>query len=294
MGVLMAQLGVLLALLTLPTFSVRTVDVSGAHLLSRDSVLAAAAVPTSSVFVVDGEAIRDRLGALPWVRTVAVTTRLPATVNIQVTEWQPKLLMRSQNGDWFVASSGATLRTTASTTAMAHGLPLLLDERPSPARPLVDGMAQLLTDAAQRWGSVFASSVDAFEWSPTGVLSVWSSAGWRAVFGIVDNADALATMPTQLEVLSALRSKLTFDHPTFGYVDLENPMTPAVGGKPGEPAALRAALAGGPLPGAATERPSPPVRVPTPAASPSPAASPTPVPSPTPLVFTIPRPSPHS
>ena len=39
-----------------------------------------------------------------------------------------------------------------------------------------------------------------------------------------------------------LRSALNFTHPTFGYVDLEDPSTPSVGGTPGLPSPVSGAL----------------------------------------------------
>ena len=106
---LLAQLGLLAALLTAPAFRVHTVEVSGDHLLSRDAVLAAAHVPQSSLFTVDGDAIPRPDHWLPWVRAATVTTELPSTVQISVTEWQPDLLLRHGTQSTFVAANGATL-----------------------------------------------------------------------------------------------------------------------------------------------------------------------------------------
>jgi cell division septal protein FtsQ len=291
-AVLCAQLGLLVALLTAPAFRVHTVDVSGDNLLSRQALLATARVPRSSLFTIDGGAIEARLAQLPWVRSATVTTQLPSTVRIAVTEWQPDVLVRHGTTAAFVASNGATLPFTQSTAAARAGVPLLLDYRTGAQQPLLPGLTGLLASAAHRWPAVYGCSVDAFLLSSGNVLTAWSNTGWQAVFGALDSSDALAVIPEQLAVLAALKGRLDFVHPTFGYVDLENPAAPAIGGKPGDPAALRSAIAGSMLPSS-----PPPATIAPPvvaAPSPSPTAAPTPRPTPRPVVFSLAPPSPSA
>jgi cell division septal protein FtsQ len=297
-ALLLAQVGVLAALLTAPAFRVHTVDVTGEHLLSRDALVSAALVPQSSLFTVDADAIHQRLSTLPWVRSVTVTTKLPATVSIAVTEWQPELLLRHAGAATFVAANGATLAAVRADAGVAHGLPVLLDYRLGALQAPMPGLADMLAAAAQQWPAVFGCAVDAFVLSSTGVLSIWSNTGWQAVLGTLDSPDALAAVPAKLQMLAALRGHVDFIRPTVGYVDLENPGAPAIGGKPGEPASLKADIAGTPLPVTA-----PPVAVTDPSATatatatPSPTAAatatpaPTPRPTPSPFVFTLPPPS---
>jgi cell division septal protein FtsQ len=299
---LVAQVGVLAALLTAPTFRVRAIEVTGDRLLSRDAVLSAAHVPQSSLFTVDGDAIRARLTKLPWVRAATVTTELPSTVQIAVTEWQPDVLLRHAAAATFVAANGATLPFTQSTASARKGVPLLLDYRPGAQQPLMPGLADLLASATQRWPSAYGCSVDAFVVSSSNILSAWTSTGWQAIFGALDGTEAVSAIPGQLAVLAALKGRIDFSHPAFGYVDLENPATPAIGGHPGEPASLRGDIAGSALPMSApatavtpTTAPaaasSPPSPTPTPAPTATPA--PTPRPTPSPLVLSLPPPTQH-
>jgi hypothetical protein len=81
----------------------------------------------------------------------------------------------------------------------------------------------------------------------------------------------IAAVPDQITSLLSLKGKLDFAKPTFGYVDLENPGAPAVGGKPGPPDAAPTHSA----PAAA------------PSAAPTPKATPSPTPSPTPIHFSL-------
>jgi cell division septal protein FtsQ len=298
---LLAQGGLLAALLTAPAFRVHTIEVTGDHLLSRNAVLQAAHVPQSSLFTVDGDAIRARVTELPWVRAATVTTQLPSTVQITVTEWQPDLLLRHGAQGAFVAANGATLPFTQSTAAARRGVPLLLDYRPGAQQPLMTGLADLLASAAQRWPSVYGCTVAAFVISNSNILSAWSSTGWQAIFGALDSSDALAAIPGQLAVLAALKGRLDLAHPAFGYVDLENPATPAIGGHPGEPASLRSDIAGSALPtsapavSVAPTTASPAATRPSPTSTPQATATPapTPRPTPTPLLFSLP-PARHS
>jgi cell division septal protein FtsQ len=287
---LIAQVGLLAALLTAPTFRVHSIVVTGDRLLSREAVLAAARVPHSSLFTVDGEAIRARLAGLPWVRTATVTTQLPSTVDIAVTEWQPDLLLRHGAASSFVAANGATLLLTGSTAAATAGIPVLLDYRATALQPLPNGFADLLASAAQRWPAVYGCSLEAFVLSSSNLLSAWCSSGWEAVFGALDSGDALTAIPGQLAVLAALRGRLDLAHPTFGYVDLENPAAPAVGGHPGEPPWLRSGIAGSVLPIAPTVTVAPPTAPVL--ATPTPTPVPTPRPTPSPLIFGLPPPTP--
>jgi POTRA domain, FtsQ-type len=293
---LLAQVGVLAALLTAPSFRVHSVDLSGDHLLSRGTVLAAARVPQASLFTVDGDAIRARIAALPWVRSASVTTRLPSTVDIAVTEWQPDLLLRHGSDTTFVAANGATLPFTQSTASADKGVPLLLDYRAGAQQPLPSGFADLLASAAQRWAPAYGCTLDAFVLSSSGVLSAWCASGWQAIFGSLDSSEALAAIPSQLAVLAALKGRLDLAHPAFGYVDLENPATPTIGGHPGEPAALRSDIAGSTVPSSAAAITGVPATLPslsaTPSASPTVTPVPTPRPSPSPIVFSLAPPSP--
>jgi hypothetical protein len=158
------------------------------------------------------------------------------------------------------------------------------------------GLADLLASAAQRWPSVFGCSVDAFVVSNGNILSAWTSTGWQAIFGALDSSDAVAAIPGQLAVLAALKGRIDFTHPTFGYVDLENPATPAIGGHPGEPASLRDDIAGSALPMSPPATAVAPTTAPSAASSapsPTPTPAPTPRPTPSPLVLRLPPPTPH-
>ncbi len=282
-GALTVQVGLLALALTLPGFQVRQVTVVGTHLITNGAVVAAAEVPEQSIFTINGAAIQSRVQALPWVASAVVTTELPATVEISVVERAPMLRIRRDGADTLVASDGATLPGVDATPAARIGIPVLIDDRAGSPQAVNPTLVQMLGSVAQRFPGVFGCSVAAFLWGADDVVSLWTSAGWRAVLGHLDTEDALAALPTQIETLAALKGQLNFVKPAFGYVDVEAAAYPVTGGAPGLPAEVTEAL----MPVAPSVQPpqaasavapptAPPTPRPTPSASPSASAGPTP------------------
>jgi cell division septal protein FtsQ len=278
-GVLVVQLSALCLVLILPAFRVSSVMVSGQRLMSTSVLLRVAGVHGGSIFTLDGDAVRARLLALPWVQDAAISTDLPATVHIQIDERAPLLRVRRGGVDTLLAANGASLVVRASQPAALRSLPVLVDERLGSPAPLDPGLVRVLGAAAERFTAVFGCPLAGYQWGADDVLAVWGASGWRAVLGHVDTDAAVAAIPGQLAALAALKGQLDFAHPRFGYVDLENPQGPAVGGVPGLPQQMRAAVSGQmigapALPGTV----APPVSIPSPTPSGTPSATPTPVP----------------
>ena len=292
-AVLLVQVTLLILALTLPAFQVHTVAVTGARVLNTADVLAAAKVPRQSIFTVDSGTIRGRVLALPWVASATVTTDLPATVRIAVVERPPVLRVRRDDLDSLLAANGATTPATIALETAWPAMPVLIDDRAGSSQPVAPELIQDLGALASRFPAVFGCSIAAYEWGVDDVLSIWSTTGWKAVLGHLDTADAMAALPAQLQALAALRTTLNFSHPGFGYVDLENPSAPAVGGAAGLPPEVQAAAEPpaavfGPPAAAGVPLPTPsPTPSPSPSAAPSVRATPTPAPSPTPNTFTI-------
>jgi cell division protein FtsQ len=239
---LVVELGVLAAALWAPIFTVTSVKVTGTRLLDTAQVVKAAAV-SQSIFILNGDAVAARVRSLPWVESVKVTTALPATVRIAVTEWTPMARVLSGGAEYVLAAQGAKLQLTASQAASLSNLPLLLDLRPTSLQTAVSPqLISILGSAAAHFPSVFGVHVVAYEWDSTGTFSLWTSAGWEAVLGDINTPGAISAIPGQLTNLSVLGSALDFAHPTFGYVDLEDTRAPAVGGTPGLPSQVSAAL----------------------------------------------------
>ena len=282
-ALVLTQVALLVLALTLPVFQVKGAQITGLHLLRSRDVLAAAAVPRQSVFTLDTQAIQRRLDALPWVESTTVTTALPASLHIAVTERAVALRIRRDGVDTLLAANGATMPVTATAAALTIAAPPLLDGRAGSPQPLSPALIQDLSTIAQHFPSVFGCQVAAYQWGVDDILSLWTSTGWKAVLGHLDTQDALSVLPAQLAALAALRGTVDMVHPAFGYIDLEDPSAPAVGGAPGLPGDVQAAVlaetAPTGAPGAAGVTPPNPLPTPTPTPSPSPRATPTPSPS---------------
>ena len=240
--VLAVELAVLAGALWAPIFKVTSVQVTGTRLLDTAQVVKAADV-SQSIFILNGDAVATRVRSLPWVESVKVSTALPASVRVAVTEWTPMARVLRGGAEYALAAQGASLRLTPAQAASLGSVPLLLDLRPISAQTAVSSqLMSVLGSAAARFPSVFDVHVVAYEWDSTGTFSLWTSAGWEAVLGDITIPGAITAIPGQLSALSVLRSALDFAHPTFGYVDLEDTAAPAVGGTPGLPSQVSSAL----------------------------------------------------
>lgn len=291
---LLAQVVLLVLALTLPVFQVKSPEVSGLRLLRPADVLSAAAVPRQSVFTLDSDAVRRRVEALPWVQSATVTTGLPASLHIEVVERSALLRVRRDGQDTLLAASGATMPAAAAAAAPLTAPTPLLDDRAGAPQPPAPLLIHDLGTIAQRFPAVFGCKVAAYQWGVDHILSLWTDTGWKAVLGHLDTEDAMAALPSQIASLAALRGTLDFVHPNFGYVDLEDPAAPTVGGSPGLPDEVKAAAeppsAASAPPGEAGVPVPNPLPTPTPAASPS--ASPKPSPSALPAAPAVPSPQP--
>ncbi|MDI9408155.1 MAG: FtsQ-type POTRA domain-containing protein [Candidatus Pacebacteria bacterium] len=86
---MMAQFGV----------KVKTIEISGNQQLSTDQVLFLSHLQADQPLLgIDGEAIRRRLLAEPWVEQAVVERHMPNRVTIKITEWSPVALWRESSG----------------------------------------------------------------------------------------------------------------------------------------------------------------------------------------------------
>jgi cell division septal protein FtsQ len=290
LAVLVIQVVALLAVLVLPVFRARNVSISGNHLVDHGAIMRASQISSSqSLFTIDGEQVRQRIEKLPWVRTASVETELPSTVRISVREWTPVLMLHRGSQQLAIADSGDILDLGQADVPVPPGVAMLVDNRPTPTAvhsraslgTIEPVLVRTLVVTGQRFPQAFGVGVNHFEWQSDGLFAIVTTAGWRAILGHMLTDQDIAIVPDQLAALLSLKGKLTFAKPSFGYVDLENPAAPAVGGKPGP--ADPAPAAAGP----AASSPAAPQSSSTPQPSPAPKPTPTATPKPTPIQFTI-------
>ena len=108
-------------------FEVRHVEVAGVKYGPKLPVYAAALDgPTNSMLMVDLEAARSRLKALPWVADASVARRLPDTLLVEVTERQPAALWQYRQRLAVIDKSGAVL--TSDGLERFKALPLVVGQ----------------------------------------------------------------------------------------------------------------------------------------------------------------------
>lgn len=91
-------------------FEVRHVDVEGVSHAPKLAVYAAALDgPTNSMLLVDLDAVRTRLRALPWVADASVSRQLPDTLRVEIIERKPMALWQYQHRLALIDSSGTVL-----------------------------------------------------------------------------------------------------------------------------------------------------------------------------------------
>lgn len=127
--------------LFLPQFSIRSVSIMGAHVLSVGDIESVAqsalagriwgVVPRAQFFLVSPDAIRDSIAqAFPRARTVHVARRFPHTLVVTVEEYEIwGVLCKNNNECSFISRDGTALDTTPNTegSALAH----IIDTRDS-------------------------------------------------------------------------------------------------------------------------------------------------------------------
>lgn len=172
-----------------PVLDVRTVAVSGTGVLTPDQVLAAAAVPLGDPLErVDTGAAEARVRkALPRVAAVRISTSLPHTVRVRITERVAIAAVRGADGQY--AQVDATGVTFATGPTAPKGVPVVqlalstagkaaLKSFPEQVllAAAVDVAKALPADVAKRTSSVVVHSYDDLELQLTdGSRVLWGS-----------------------------------------------------------------------------------------------------------------------
>lgn len=182
--VLVAAALVLLARSSL--LRVRSVTAAGTKRQPVEQLLTAAAVPVDApMWRLDTSAIRDRVAALPRVRTVSVSRSWPRTVRISITERQPVAVVQPPAGNPVVVDSGAA-EIERVPTAPAGLLPINLaaadlPDTPEARRPLVSAALMVAValppQVRARTGLIKVDSTERIELVfSDGTLVQWGSA----------------------------------------------------------------------------------------------------------------------
>ncbi|TAN32124.1 FtsQ-type POTRA domain-containing protein [bacterium] len=238
-----------------PALSVRAVEVAGAHHMTRAEVARVLGLGEGrSVLAVDGEADRQRLLDQTWVRTASVEPRLPGTILIQISEWQPVAAYHAgKSSKLFLLSSQAVVLGPASAAGALVDVqgPGGADPKAG-ARPLDPLLLTALVNIQRELPSLIGQEVGGFTFDSCGVLTLEAKRGWKVYFGRVLTPEEFASLHDKLAALKAINGNGNVDYNSsdLAYVNVMNPAEPAVAYK------SREAAAPSPSPGT-TSPPSP-------------------------------------
>ena len=101
----------IVVVMTVPIFEIRTVIVEGNSRLTAEEIHAAAAVPKgTNIFRVRMQNIEERVLTLPYVKTAKVNRRFPDKVRIAISEREEAAAIKSGGGYAVIDDTGRVLR----------------------------------------------------------------------------------------------------------------------------------------------------------------------------------------
>ena len=241
-----------------PWFTVGSVSVSGLHHLDEGAVVTAAGLRRpGSLLLVDGDTIRRKLARLPWVRSSSAQPVLPNRILITIEEWKPVALYQA-------GASGKAVYLNELGTVLADGRPdpqLVAVVGPGAPNlnpgdtPINAQLLHALVEIQASLPTIFGQSVTGFQLDCLGNLTLTTNRSVRIIFGRVLTPEEFASLKDKLSALKSIATDPAATAANVEYVNLENPLAPAVKVR------------------GATPPPSP---SPPPGTTPRPASSPTP------------------
>jgi cell division protein FtsQ len=216
-----------IAIIRSPLMAIDSVAVRGADMVDESVILAAAAVPVGSPLLdLPIEATRQRIEAIPEIRSASVTRNLNGRVDIVVEEREPTMALRSVTGFVLVDNDGRQVRT--STEAPDGFLPVIgLEATGVPGDPAPPGSSAVLRLMSEITPPVRSAVTEVIVTGDQ--LTLRLSDGGRALLG---DDDELAAKVVSLETLL-----LSVDLRCVHEIDLTVPSAPALSriGEKGNP-----------------------------------------------------------
>ena len=227
--VVAAEVFIVLFLLAQPAFRPQHVQVSGVSHLTAAQVRSALNLPADrNIFFLSQAELGQRVQALPWVRSAAVSLALPDRVSVAVTEWKPSAVLQVGETTYYVNDLGVVLDPAAE----AGGLPVI--NRPDFGQVRAGQHAvgaellPMLLQLRSGFSGAYRISLMSFQLDRREVLSAQTDRGWSIIFGqMVTSADR-ASLEPKLAALRSLSTRLDLTSAPIQYVNLENPGAPAV------------------------------------------------------------------
>ena len=218
-----------------PTLAVQSIDVQGAQHMTRAQVARAAGVAGgASVLSVDAESAHQRLLDQTWVRTATVVPQLPGNVVIRVTEWQPIAAYHAgKSAKVFFLSDQAVVLGPATTVGPLvevqgpAGTDPRVGDRPLGEPPLLTAMVNIQRSLP----GLIGQDVAGFVFDSCGFLTLVAKRGWKVYFGRVLTPEEFSTLQAKVTALKAIAGSVNYASADLDYVNVMNPVEPAVGFK---------------------------------------------------------------
>jgi len=219
-----------------PALRVQTMDVAGAKRMTASQVAKAAGLSDGvSIISVDGISGRERLLNQVWVRTATVQPKLPGTVSIQISEWQPVAVYHAgSSAKRFWLSNQSVVLGPATNPGLVVDVqgPAGNDPRIGD-RPLDPQLLTALVNIQRALPSLIGQEVAGFVFDSCGSLTLVVKRGWKVYFGRVLTPEQYTLLRDKLSALKAIsgNGNVDYNSPDIDYVNVMNPSEPAVGYK---------------------------------------------------------------
>jgi cell division septal protein FtsQ len=228
--ILVCLIGVIAYVSAHDKFYVTRPQVVGAHYVDRSSILGVAAVDQQNIFWIEPGKVEEQVAQLQGVKAVRVRCRLPASVEIEVTEREPVALwhVEGKGQESWVDEEGTVLPYAGDP--QAPGTIFVID---SSARQLQAGAKIEPTDlvrSAQRLANVLPET-NVFYYHPVRGLSFLQNSGgdeWPVYVGTSDD------LPRKIRVMEVLTGYLAANNIRPTYVDVRTASHPLYGQPPGK------------------------------------------------------------
>jgi cell division protein FtsQ len=102
-------------LLHSPHFALRNVQISPTHHVTAEALRRRAAIPAgTNLFRLDLATVRQNLASVPWLRSVKLHRELPATLRVEVSEYEPVALI-CLDSLYLVSATGEVFKRAAAS-----------------------------------------------------------------------------------------------------------------------------------------------------------------------------------
>ncbi|MBN1265513.1 MAG: FtsQ-type POTRA domain-containing protein [Anaerolineales bacterium] len=164
-----------------PRYMVGMPVISGERILSDVQVSSIASVRGKSIFLVDPQAVQDRLESYPEIGSARVSLKWPATVEIEIQERVPVIRWTDGGRVWWISKEGIAFLGRESETTLPNlvSYESVLQITEDPLEPVIDPAVVL---AVQNLTSAMPE-VQLFTFDREHGLGFTDPHGWQAYFG---------------------------------------------------------------------------------------------------------------